>query len=329
MSLVSGIETKAAVIGVAIAVLVLTAHAVAQTADAQSDSERLFRDGRAAMLAGRYEEALSLFEASQRSDPALGTLLNVAVCEEKLGKLVNARAHLEEAHGAAAATDKRRALIAHRMAELDRRMPRLTVRGQSVLGRDVEVTLDGRAVDVRARGEGIAVDPGAHLLACAGKRGETCAHPFRIAEGEHLVQDLQLERPVPTLPTDRTSPTIAVPPPLVVSPAPPPPAPAARGRGRRIATYALAGVGVAGIVASLIAGAGALGEKGDQARHCDQTGCDDLGLQAAARGDRLATIATWSAVVGLASGVGSLYLFATAPAASGGPPGIAVGGTFR
>ena len=149
----SGTETRAAAVGVGIAVFVLTAHAFAQTAGVAPDGERLFREGRAAMQAGRYAEALSLFEASQRHDPALGTLLNVAVCEEKLGKLVSARAHLDEAHGAATPADQRRALIARRVAELDQRMPRLTVRGPSALGGDVEVKLDGRPIDVRARGE--------------------------------------------------------------------------------------------------------------------------------------------------------------------------------
>jgi hypothetical protein len=97
-----------------------TARPAAALAPSPSDtSDDLFRRGRAAAQTGDCRTALPLFEQSQRLEPAVGTLLNLAVCEEKLGLLAAARAHLSQALALAPTGDVRRALIQERMAKLD------------------------------------------------------------------------------------------------------------------------------------------------------------------------------------------------------------------
>jgi len=92
----------------------------AQAPPAPSDtSDELFRRGRVATQDGDCKTALPFFEQSQRLEPAVGTLLNMAVCEEKLALPTAARAHLAEALVLASPDDPRRGLIQERMAKLD------------------------------------------------------------------------------------------------------------------------------------------------------------------------------------------------------------------
>jgi len=60
----------------------------AQTAGAEA--EVLFREGRDLMAAGKLAEACSAFDESQKLDPAVTTLLNLAACREKLDQLATA-----------------------------------------------------------------------------------------------------------------------------------------------------------------------------------------------------------------------------------------------
>src|SRR5450755_3617279 len=53
-------------------------------------AEALFRDGRAAAQRGDWETACPKLRESQRLDPAAGTLLNLADCEEHRGKVATA-----------------------------------------------------------------------------------------------------------------------------------------------------------------------------------------------------------------------------------------------
>jgi hypothetical protein len=72
----------------ALALVVGSARAVAQPAGAQAES--LFRHGKELMTKGRFAEACAAFEASQKLDPTISTLLNLASCREKNGQLATA-----------------------------------------------------------------------------------------------------------------------------------------------------------------------------------------------------------------------------------------------
>lgn len=60
----------------------------AQSASAQA--EAMFRDGRALLDAGKIGEACAAFEASQKLEPAISTLMNLAACREKNNQLATA-----------------------------------------------------------------------------------------------------------------------------------------------------------------------------------------------------------------------------------------------
>src|SRR5689334_6484425 len=58
--------------------------------DAMALAERFFEQGRAAMARGNFADACVAFEKSARLDPAVGTLANLAMCQERLGRTAEA-----------------------------------------------------------------------------------------------------------------------------------------------------------------------------------------------------------------------------------------------
>ncbi|MEO7330625.1 MAG: preprotein translocase subunit TatA, partial [Minicystis sp.] len=76
--------------------LALTLLGVPARAGDPAQADALFKEGRSAFDRHDFPTACAKFEQSQAADPAAGTLLNLALCEEKLGKLLPARAHAKE-----------------------------------------------------------------------------------------------------------------------------------------------------------------------------------------------------------------------------------------
>jgi hypothetical protein len=72
------------------------AFASTARADGQAVAESTYEKAKAFADAGNYAAACPLFDASFRADPALGTLLNLADCNEHLGKTATAWARFRE-----------------------------------------------------------------------------------------------------------------------------------------------------------------------------------------------------------------------------------------
>src|SRR5436190_11289267 len=77
---------KALVVFVVLGVAVRFAGA--QTAGAQA--EVLFRQGKTLFAAGKFAEACAAFDASERLEPDVSTVMNQANCREKNGQLATA-----------------------------------------------------------------------------------------------------------------------------------------------------------------------------------------------------------------------------------------------
>ena len=128
-------------------------------------AQSLFDEGRRLMDAGRYDQACPRFADSQRLDPGGGTVLNLALCYEKLGALALAHSTYNEALSFALSEHRREReeFARQRIASLGARLPRLVLHvTEPPLGMAVE--LDGAPVPASAWGMPAPVDPGRHTV---------------------------------------------------------------------------------------------------------------------------------------------------------------------
>jgi len=153
----------------ALAALVVAAcHGVASAeplVDARiKKADRLFAEGKA-LLAKNLLQACAKFDASLRENPAaIGTLLNVALCDEKLGRVASAVAKFSEARDHA----KEQGLPEHvRAAEehitkLTPDVPHLAIKLTEQLP-ETRVVVDESMIAPGAIGD-VAVDPGERVV---------------------------------------------------------------------------------------------------------------------------------------------------------------------
>lgn len=268
-------------------------------ADTSSLAESLFQQGVAAMDRGDLAHACDMLAESQRLDPGGGTLLNLAVCHERAGRLATAWARYIEALGVAR-RDKRedRAVLAEEHIRLlEPRLPRLTlVLAERLPGQRVEV--DG--VELRAGAWELPspVDPGAHAVRvqAAGRREHVFTVTVLEGESKRVV--------VPPLARDASFA-------LREAPAAPP----ARDGTQRTFGWILTGVGGASLAGTAVLGALAIGAESTADAACPGTGAcvDQRGLDASNRATNLSTAATITGLSGVVVLAGGLLLLITAP----------------
>jgi tetratricopeptide (TPR) repeat protein len=148
------------------AALALPSRAGAQARDAAA-GEALFQEGRRLMKAGDFASACSKLEESFRLDPALGTLVNLASCEEQLGHTATAWQHWRAAADQLPSGDKRRATAVARAGALEKVLPRLTIALGPEVSPEAEVKRDGVRLGRASLGLPLPVDPGRHVVVVA------------------------------------------------------------------------------------------------------------------------------------------------------------------
>ena len=120
------------------------------------------------MSTGDYAAACPKLETSQHLDPAVGTLLNLADCDEKSGKTASAWAEfLRAANEAYKAGDERRERAAReRASAIEPRLSKLTVTvAPAAALRALAIERDGDAIEPATWGVALPVDPGKHTIA--------------------------------------------------------------------------------------------------------------------------------------------------------------------
>jgi len=292
-------------------------------------ADTLFRQGRAAIKAGNIEEGCTSIAESYRLDPAPGTLLNVADCAERLGKLATARQRYLDLTEMLPAADPRRALAQRKLKELEPRIPRLLLRLTDGSPEAVQVFRDGVAMGAAALGVSLPVDPGKHTIEVRAFGHEVARSEVLLAEGEQREVSIQVG-PRSAVPTASSAIPSAPPPPSASSPAAEAPSawpawtpgPVAHGGGARTAGWVLTGVGGLSVGASLVLGLQVLDRKATAEAHCKDKRCDPEGIKAGRSGSTLATISTVTFALGaLAAGAGVYLLFSNPAVEVGAGPG--------
>jgi hypothetical protein len=129
----------------------------------QAAAETLFKDARELMRVGQVDEACRKFSESYRLDHAAGTLLNLALCHEKQGKIASAWGEFTQSVALArqAGNATREQVAGEAAAALEPRLPRLavTVADEARL-KGLEVTRNQSAIEQGGWGTPLPVDPG-------------------------------------------------------------------------------------------------------------------------------------------------------------------------
>jgi hypothetical protein len=170
-------------------VLCVVLHANAAKADKRTDAEELFRRAKALMNENRHRDACPLFEESERLDPQMGTLLNLAICHETVGKIASAWGEFRAVEQMAKQANREdRMKLAHERAEkLEPRLPRIKV----LVPADAKVQGLTIKVDGEVKGEplwtGVAVDPGTRTVEASAPGKKTATLKVKVDDEGALV----------------------------------------------------------------------------------------------------------------------------------------------
>lgn len=294
-----------AIRGVVVGLLLLAASPA--RADESSLAESLFQQGVAAMQRGDLARACGLLAESQRLDPGGGTLLNLALCHERAGRIATAWARYHEALGTARrdARDDRVAFAEEHIRAIGPRLPRLAI-AVAEPADGARVKLDGVELRAGAWEVPAPVDPGEHQVRvdAPGRRAHVAI--VQVAEGESKRVD------VPPLARDLAPPPVAA---ASSATARASEAPRSRGGTQRAIGWTLTGLGGGALVGTAVLGVLAIGAESTADAACPGAGpCTDArGLDASERAANLSTAATVTGISGLVVLAGGIVLLLTAP----------------
>jgi serine/threonine-protein kinase len=323
-------STKAAlcVAALALAAGLSAPFAVAQpSSNDKAAAEALFDEGKKLLDAKSYAEACRAFEASQKLDAGVGTLLFLGDCYERIDRIASAWATFREAAAMAktAGDSKREQIARGRVDALEPKLFRLTIAVvEPVAG--LTVKRNGVVVPDASWGIGVPVDPGQQKIEVSAPGYLTFTREIEVPKEAgkasvavpKLAPDPGAAPPAATAtgaPTATAAPTSTAPPPTT-----PPPS---RDPGLLTGGFVLGGLGVAAFaVTGALLGVATQKYKEGEAS-CDGTVCSDpLAVESADEARTLGDAATATLVLGAvltASGVSFIVVhFVTEPEPSSG-----------
>ena len=272
----------------ALVCVAVTTAAAAQGETASARADRLFREGKAALEANRYDEACSKLAESQKLDPGTGTLLALALCHEGHGDTATAWREFTEVLEASQKRADRASLAQKHLRALEPRLSKLTVSLADASARGaVRVLVDGTELSQSRLDTPLPFDPGDHAV----EASISGAPPWRTSV--HLGKDGDAKSVVvPKLEPAAATPVASV------APAPAPePAPAGN---RRLVGWIVGGAGAVALGVGGFVGVLALGDHHEATTLCPTSPCNNS--QGVSDNNRARTEA-WVADVGIGLGL--------------------------
>jgi hypothetical protein len=250
-------------IGAFVGALAFASEGSARAADRDpAAAQELFQQARTEVAAGRYDVACPRFEESFRLDPTVGTLLNIADCAERHGRIATALADFTDAQGQLLNGDDRIAYVKERIARLKPRVPRLAIAPASkepmTILRD-QIEVGPAALDIP-----LPVEPGRHVIVVRSAGHKDKEIRVDVVEGaeEHVRAEPGEPLPIAAVPPASTSTRIPHAAPSVPS-----------GGGGGAGPWLAGGLGVAGVGVGVVAGILALGDASTVHDNCPSHTC--------------------------------------------------------
>jgi hypothetical protein len=247
------------------AVVLAGVVALGSTAQAQGKdpvaAEALFQQGREAAKKGDFATACPKFSESYRLDPTAGTLFNLADCEEHTGKVASAWQHFQQVAQEFPASDERVPYAREHAGQLEKKLPRLTIKLASGAPAGSKVLRDGIEMGQASLGSALPLDPGLHTLVVTAPGRKEMRVEVTLGEGQSEQVTLVAGEPgagTTTVPANK----------------PGPESKPSGGGSSPTEGYVLLGVGAASLVAGGITGAMVLGKKSTVSDGCDSARYD-------------------------------------------------------
>lgn len=189
----------------ALALVFVSPLAHAQGDDAKRSAARTFAtDGLTAFNAGQFDKAIDLFSRAEALVHAPPHQLYIARASVKVGKLVHAKETYVKMTRETLAPDAPKAFTdaqasaTKELAEIEPRIPKLTITVTGAGATGAKVTMDGAEVPAALIGAPQPVDPGAHVLGATASGYKPAAEVrLNIAEKASENASLVLDTPAP------------------------------------------------------------------------------------------------------------------------------------
>jgi hypothetical protein len=161
--------------------------------DKRAVAEMLFYTAKGLMEDNKIAKACKKFRESYRLDPAAGTLLNLAVCHEKEGKLASAWGEFHQAETDARRSNRpdRQQLAREAIARIEPELPYLTIivpRGARVAGLGVQ--RNGVPLEEGAWETELPIDPGTNEITATAPLYKQEKKLVTIEKKQHLTVTL-------------------------------------------------------------------------------------------------------------------------------------------
>jgi hypothetical protein len=239
-------------------------------------------------------------------DPAVGTLLNLAVCETSRGRVATAWELFRAVSEKLPTDDPRRDFVGKQLAQIEPRLPHLVLTLANGAPADTKAREGDAEFANAAFGVPLPMDPGKHTFVVDAPGYESRTVDVELTEAKQQSLEIAPGAALPVTPAKGLSEPVA---PLPVDET-------RRGHDTRMLGFIVGGVGVAGLGVGLATGLMTLGKKSTTDSQCSSKlqVCSAEGRDAASSGRTLAVVSTVGWIAGaLGVGAGAYFILTSSP----------------